>query len=81
MWSGVGVRVCNSSCRSTSLVGTAVGGWLCNPKFYFYTAETDSPFLCRTSTLNEELGQVEYVLTDKTGEQHLSGVSQHAYKP
>eukprot|EP00891_Asterochloris_glomerata_P006425 jgi/Astpho2/6425/e_gw1.00093.28.1_t len=32
-----------------------------------YHAETDSPFQCRTSTLNEELGQVEYVLSDKTG--------------
>lgn len=32
-----------------------------------YHAETDSAFQCRTTTLNEELGQVQYVLSDKTG--------------
>lgn len=32
-----------------------------------YHAESDSPCVARTSTLNEELGQVQYVLTDKTG--------------
>ncbi|KAK9820083.1 hypothetical protein WJX72_005942 [[Myrmecia] bisecta] len=32
-----------------------------------YHAESDTPFLCRTTTLNEELGQVEYILSDKTG--------------
>lgn len=29
--------------------------------------ESDTPFVCRTTTLNEELGQVQYVLSDKTG--------------
>ena len=33
-----------------------------------YHMASDTPFLCRTSTLNEELGQVQYVLSDKTGE-------------
>jgi len=32
-----------------------------------YHKETDTPFKCRTTTLNEDLGQVEYVLSDKTG--------------
>ncbi|KAK3094796.1 hypothetical protein FSP39_006359 [Pinctada imbricata] len=32
-----------------------------------YDEETDSPFKANTSDLNEELGQVEYLFTDKTG--------------
>lgn len=32
-----------------------------------YYKETDVPFTCRTTTLNEDLGQVQYVLSDKTG--------------
>ncbi|KIM81636.1 hypothetical protein PILCRDRAFT_821404 [Piloderma croceum F 1598] len=32
-----------------------------------YYARTDTPALCRTSSLVEELGQIEYVLSDKTG--------------
>lgn len=32
-----------------------------------YYARTDTPALCRTSSLVEELGQIEYVFSDKTG--------------
>ncbi|KAK0176171.1 hypothetical protein PV328_000332 [Microctonus aethiopoides] len=32
-----------------------------------YHAETDTPAMARTSNLNEELGMVNYVFTDKTG--------------
>ena len=32
-----------------------------------YHRETDTPFVCRTTTLNEDLGQVQYILSDKTG--------------
>jgi len=32
-----------------------------------YDEETDTPAKARTSNLNEELGQIQYVLTDKTG--------------
>ncbi|XP_043233403.1 probable phospholipid-transporting ATPase IA isoform X3 [Amphibalanus amphitrite] len=32
-----------------------------------YHEPTDTPAMARTSNLNEELGQVKYVLTDKTG--------------
>ena len=32
-----------------------------------YYAKTDTPALCRTSSLVEELGQIEYVVSDKTG--------------
>ncbi|BGP28306.1 aminophospholipid translocase [Rhodotorula toruloides] len=32
-----------------------------------YYAPTDTPALCRTSSLVEELGQIEYIFSDKTG--------------
>ncbi|XP_014226342.2 probable phospholipid-transporting ATPase IA isoform X2 [Trichogramma pretiosum] len=32
-----------------------------------YHAETDTPAMARTSNLNEELGMVSYIFTDKTG--------------
>ncbi|GAA5960201.1 hypothetical protein JCM8115_002542 [Rhodotorula mucilaginosa] len=32
-----------------------------------YHAPTDTPALCRTSSLVEELGQIEYIFSDKTG--------------
>ncbi|CAG0894831.1 unnamed protein product [Cyprideis torosa] len=32
-----------------------------------YFEETDTPAVARTSNLNEELGQVKYILSDKTG--------------
>lgn len=32
-----------------------------------YDPKTDTPALARNSNLNEELGQVKYVFSDKTG--------------
>lgn len=32
-----------------------------------YDPETDTPANARTSNLNEELGQVKYIFSDKTG--------------
>ena len=32
-----------------------------------YFADNDTAFRCRTTNLNEDLGQVEYVMSDKTG--------------
>ena len=32
-----------------------------------YYPETDTPAICRTSSLVEELGQIEYIFSDKTG--------------
>ena len=36
-----------------------------------YDKASDTPALTRTTNLNEELGQVEYVFSDKTGRLHL----------
>lgn len=36
-----------------------------NPRLY--DEETDQPAVANTSDLNEELGQVEYLFSDKTG--------------
>ncbi|CAN6283189.1 unnamed protein product [Urochloa humidicola] len=38
-----------------------------NNDIHMYHAESDTPALARTSNLNEELGQVEYIFSDKTG--------------
>ena len=38
-----------------------------NSDLDMYYAPTDTPALCRTSSLVEELGQIEYVFSDKTG--------------
>ncbi|OEL13091.1 Phospholipid-transporting ATPase 3 [Dichanthelium oligosanthes] len=38
-----------------------------NNDLHMYHAESDTPALARTSNLNEELGQVEYIFSDKTG--------------
>ncbi|PFH53769.1 hypothetical protein AMATHDRAFT_54264 [Amanita thiersii Skay4041] len=40
---------------------------LINTDLDMYYARTDTPALCRTSSLVEELGQIEYVFSDKTG--------------
>ncbi len=38
-----------------------------NSDLDMYYAPTDTPAVCRTSSLVEELGQIEYVFSDKTG--------------
>ncbi|KDP21262.1 hypothetical protein JCGZ_21733 [Jatropha curcas] len=38
-----------------------------NKDIHMYHAETNTAALARTSNLNEELGQVEYIFSDKTG--------------
>ncbi|KAI1292635.1 Phospholipid-transporting ATPase IB [Halotydeus destructor] len=38
-----------------------------NSDLEMYCEETDTPAMARTSNLNEELGQIRYILSDKTG--------------
>ncbi|KAL5980614.1 Phospholipid-transporting ATPase 3 [Asimina triloba] len=38
-----------------------------NKDLHMYHIDSDTPALARTSNLNEELGQVEYIFSDKTG--------------
>ena len=38
-----------------------------NSDLDMYYAKTDTPAVCRTSSLVEDLGQIEYVFSDKTG--------------
>ncbi|EFA74548.1 P-type ATPase [Heterostelium album PN500] len=38
-----------------------------NNDIQMYYADNDTPALARTSNLNEELGQIEYIFSDKTG--------------
>ncbi|KAJ7714933.1 hypothetical protein B0H14DRAFT_3522854 [Mycena olivaceomarginata] len=48
---------------------------LINSDLDMYYAKTDTPALCRTSSLVEELGQIEYVFSDKTGTLTIAGVA------
>ena len=34
---------------------------------YMYDASSDSRFQCRSSNINEDLGQIRYIFSDKTG--------------
>jgi phospholipid-transporting ATPase len=40
---------------------------LINSDLDMYYAKTDTPAVCRTSSLVEELGQIEFIFSDKTG--------------
>ncbi|KAK5946682.1 aminophospholipid translocase [Knufia obscura] len=40
---------------------------LINTDLDIYYPDTDTPAICRTSSLVEELGQIEYIFSDKTG--------------
>lgn len=44
-----------------------IQAYLISNDLNMYYAETDTPAVARTSSLNEELGQVQYVFSDKTG--------------
>ena len=41
--------------------------WWINLDNHMYHEKTDTPAKARTTTLNEELGQIEYIFSDKTG--------------
>lgn len=41
--------------------------WFINWDSKMYHAKSNTPARSRTTTLNEELGQIEYIFSDKTG--------------
>ena len=41
--------------------------FFCTQDIDMYYEPTDTPAMARTSNLNEELGQVKYIFSDKTG--------------
>lgn len=42
-------------------------GYLINTDLDMYHSESDTPAVARTSSLVEELGQIDYIFSDKTG--------------
>ena len=61
-------RVCSSPPKNTPQTNKQKNKKLLYDRdVEMYDATEDVPFASRTTTLNEELGQVQYVLSDKTG--------------
>ena len=58
MWRPVGPTVAFAHMQAVKFI---------NGDLEMYDAETDTPALARTSNLNEELGQIQYIFSDKTG--------------
>lgn len=44
-----------------------IQGFFISQDLAIYHEESDTPAIARTSSLNEELGQVQYIFSDKTG--------------
>lgn len=66
------LSVTDSACISYSLIVTMEvvkfeQAQLINSDLDMYYPKTDTPALCRTSSLVEELGQIEFIFSDKTG--------------
>ena len=53
-------------CFSVEIIRLAQSWWI-NWDEKMYYSKTDTPAQARTTTLNEELGQIEYIFSDKTG--------------
>ena len=41
--------------------------YLINSDIHLYHAETDTPMICRALNIPEDLGQIQFVFSDKTG--------------
>jgi len=58
--------VCVSACNSVEIIRIWHSVWI-NWDSKMYYAKNDTPARSVTTTLNEELGQIEYIFSDKTG--------------
>lgn len=56
----------NNTCFSVEMIRLGNSMWI-NWDTKMYYPVTDCPAKARTTTLNEELGQIEYIFSDKTG--------------
>ncbi|XP_024380189.1 phospholipid-transporting ATPase 3 isoform X3 [Physcomitrium patens] len=52
---------------SIEMIKFIQSNWFINNDASMYHEESNTPALARTSNLNEELGQIEYIFSDKTG--------------
>ena len=52
---------------TVEVIKFVTAGQLINKDLGMYHAQSDTPALARTSNLNEELGQIQYIFSDKTG--------------
>jgi len=63
-------RVCHLYCCivpcSVEMIRFGHSWWI-NWDEKMYDAKSDTPAKSRTTTLNEELGQIKYIFSDKTG--------------
>ena len=61
-------------CFSVEILRLAHSFWI-NWDVHMYHEKKDTPAKARTTTLNEELGQIEYIFSDKTGTLTQVGVT------
>lgn len=62
----VSVKAGKKKSRTCTGIRSAVISWPVH-RFVFFFKSVFAPVQARTTTLNEQLGQIEYIFSDKTG--------------